>query len=285
MTNQPTSSNSNSSSGGSYKLKVNINGFKLEDIRVSLVNTGSFCSLESERDKVQVKISAQRMIKINQQETTQELSKSYDIFKSKSSIDVASMKHYIDPRNPLYLVVEFASAANEDHFINLDDSCESLVESAAKSLLNIRNIENLKSLIENPQGANVDPALREYFSPSLINDLNMATKTSFTPVKIECDKNNNKQVRIELNIPNSIRSGSILTNDQKTQSDTENHVRIKFNGLKVSVEAVTSSENVTSTFSKQFSLPKGSQTDKANFSLDEHRHLLIINAPYVENRA
>jgi hypothetical protein len=280
MTDKTESSASSGSGGCFYKLKVNINGFKLEDIQVSLVNTSTFCKEESEKDKVQVRIAAQRMIKLNNQETTQQFAKSYDIFKSKSAIDVASMRHYIDPRNPLYLVVEFASAANEDHFINLDDSCESLVESAAKSLLNIRNIEALKSVIENPQGAHVDPALREYFSPSLISDLNVATRTAFTPVKIENDENNNRVVRVELSIPSSIRTASILTTADEGK-ESANHIKIKFSGLKLSVEAVTSSENVTSTFSKQFSLPRGSQTDQAQFSLDEKRHVLVINAPYV----
>ena len=268
-----------------YRLKVNVNGFKIEDITVSLINTSTFCKDESQKDKMQVKISAQRMVKLNNQETTQEYAKSYDIFKSKSNIDVSTMRHYIDPKNPLYLVIEFVSGSNENHFINLDDSCESLVESAAKSLLNIRNIENLKNIIENPNSGDIDPALQEYFSPSLIKDLNMATKTTFTPIKIECDKNNNRTVRIELSIPKSIRSASILTSKdvEKNENENENHVKIKFNGLKLNIEAITNSDNVSSTFCKQFSLPRGSLTDKAKFNLDENKHLLIINAPYIGN--
>lgn len=265
-----------------YRLKINIHGFKLDDIAVSLVDTASFCKLESEKDKVQVKVTAKRLIKQNGVETTQEYSKSYDIFKSKPNIDVASMRHYVDPKNPLYLVVEFVANTDENHFVNLDDSCESLVESAAKSLLNIRNIENLKAVIENPETANIDPSLRDYFSPSLIKDLNLATRTTFTPINIKTDENNNKIVNIELSIPKSIQSASIITaNDKKKPLLDENHIKIKFDGLNMSVEAITKSENMTSTFSKQFALPRGSQPDKATFKLDENRHLLLINAPYL----
>lgn len=265
-----------------YRLKINIHGFKLDDISVSLVDTASFCKLESEKDKVQVRVTAKRLIKQNGVETTQEYSKSYDIFKSKPNIDVASMRHYVDPKNPLYLVVEFLANTDENNFVNLDDSCESLVESAAKSLLNIRNIENLKAVIENPETANIDPSLRDYFSPSLIKDLNLATRTTFTPINIKTDENNNKIVNIELSIPKSIQSASIITaNDKKKPLLDENHIKIKFDGLNMSVEAITKSENMTSTFSKQFALPRGSQPDKATFKLDENRHLLLINAPYL----
>ncbi len=267
-----------------YRLIVNINGFKYENVDVKLVNVSSFCKEESEKDKIQVKVSAKRTITLNNQEATQEFAKSYDIFTNRSGIDVNSMRHYVDPKNPLYLVIEFVNShdTDESHFMNLDDSCESLVESAAKSLLNVRDIENLKDLIENPHSDKIDPALQNYFSPSILRDLNTATRTTFTPIKIECDQNLNKFVRIELSIPNSIRTASIITDANHSLLNSDNHIKIKFNGLKMNVEALATNENVTSSFSKEFALPRGSQPEKAKFKLDENNHLLVITTPYLD---
>lgn len=261
-----------------YRLKVNINGFRLEDIRVGL--------MDSNKEKVQVKISAFRNIKLNNQESSKEYVKVYDIFKTKSNISTDTMRYYLDKINPLYLIIEFLSTSDENVYVNLDDSCESLVEMAAKSLLNIRNIEDLKHTIEDPFNSSLNPDLDGIFSPNLIKDLNLATKTTFTPIKIIQDKNSlEKLVRIEVGVPSSIKSASLVDKTQSSDENVEpesNHIKIRFDGLKLSLDGLTQSENTTSTFSKQFSLPKGTNTNIVSFMINENRHVLIIESPYSE---
>lgn len=260
-----------------YRLKVNINGFRLEDIRVSLSDSNK------ENDKVQVKISAFRNIKTNNQDTTKEYIKYFDIFKSKSNISSNTMRYYLDQMNPLYLVIEFVSNSDENVYINLDDSCESLVEMAAKSLLNIKNIEDLRGTIENPNTVPLNPELDGLFSPSLIRDLNLATKTTFTPIKVIQDKNGVKRVRVEASMPSTIKTVSLVeSKDEENVEQQSNHARIRLDGLKLHLNATTLSENTTSTYTKQFCLPKGTDTSKIVYRIDENKHLLLIEAPYLD---
>lgn len=133
----------------SYKLRVNITGFKFSDIKIALVK----------KPKTRVKICAkQNEVKSNtnpnnSEESCKEFTKFYDI-NSKYKIVVDSMRFYLDPTNSNYLIIEFESSQDENVFVNLDESCESLVEMAAKSLLNIKDIEAIRHSIENPDEIN-----------------------------------------------------------------------------------------------------------------------------------
>lgn len=135
-----------------YRLRVNINGFKLSEVKVSL----------EKKPRLRVKINAtkneqrnfsENVKKANAESSTKEFVKYYDI-STKFNILVDSMRYYSDPRNSLYLIVEFESNEEENVFVNLDESCESLVEMAAKSLLNINDIEAIRHSIENPHAVN-----------------------------------------------------------------------------------------------------------------------------------
>ncbi|CAF0764790.1 unnamed protein product [Brachionus calyciflorus] len=253
-----------------YRLKININGFRFEDIRVSLI--------EKDADRVQVKISAFRALKSNNQDTTKEYIKYYDIFKSKSCIRTNTMRYYLDSKNPLYLIIEFNSNSDESVHVNLDDSCESLIETAAKSLLNVKNIEDLRKSINDPFNTTLNPEIDEIFSLNLLKDLNLATKTTFTPIKIVQNKNGKTIVRVDVNLPLGINSASLDT--EKSVEET-NHVKIKFNGLELNLNAISVNENTTSTFSKKFNLPKGTNTKDIVYYIDNSKHSLVIEAGYL----
>ncbi|RNA15109.1 hypothetical protein BpHYR1_048938 [Brachionus plicatilis] len=255
-----------------YRLKVNINGFRLEDVKVSLV--------EQNKDRVQVKISALRTLKTNNQDsTTEEYSKLLDIFRSKSNIKTDTMRYYIDPNNPLYLIVEFNSNSNQSVHVNLDDSCESLIESAAKSLLNVKNIEDLRSSIQNPFGSTLSPEIDQVFALDLIKDLNLATKTTFTPIKLVNGNNGKKVCRVEVKLPAGINSASL---DKDSDDSRENNVRIKFNQLELSLEATKVKDSSISSFSKKMNLPKGTNTKSVVYFIDQKKHSLIIEADFVD---
>ena len=261
-----------------YKLRVNINGFKLEDCKVELIVDKKANTLnQAQKSKIQVKIAATRTQKINNEETTNEYIKYYDIL-SKSNVDANTMHYYLDEKNPLFLIVEFLSNANENVYVNLDNSCESLVETAAKSLLNIRNIEDFKSSLEN----STDSKFEEIFPTSILKDLTQSTGTSFTPIKIVDNKDGSKLVRIDMSVPYAVKSISLSEKiDSNTDRKKTNHLVVRPDGLKLYLDAETSAENTTSTFSKVLKMPKGTQTNKFQLKFDEAKHMLCLEAPYV----
>lgn len=273
----------------SYKLRVNINGFKMSDIRVALEKT----------PKLRVKISATQKdstCETNQsEETTKQYAKYYDI-SSKPNILPNTMRHYLDPTNPLYLIIEFESNSDENIFVNLDDTCESLVEMAARNLLNIKDIETLRHSINNPYDVNpkTNQSLAEVFTTSIIKDLNSATTTSLTPFKKIINSNGEKFVKIDVSIPAKVKSASIAENHNKSilrenkyeildvtdESVQRNHLFIRFDGLNLFLEANTMHENTTSFFSKQIKVPKGSITKELVFKLDCTKSIIKLEMPF-----
>lgn len=182
-----------------YRLKVNINGFKLEDIKVELDDVTK--PGKENAAKARVKISAKRSAQSESHEKGHEsesVSKEYTKFHDLSAatlkqygIELGSMRHYLDGKNPAYLVVEFRSHENSNEcgaYVTLDDSCESLVELAARSLLNVKSLENLREVIQDPFKNKLKQELVDMFSPTLIRDLSLATNTTFTPIKIDSDQ-------------------------------------------------------------------------------------------------
>ena len=274
------SDKSNSDNLKYFVLRININGFKLEDVKVDLIadpKPSNSAADQIQKSKVQVKITAARTQKVNNQESTSEYVKYYDIL-PKLNVNFDTMRYYLDQKNPYYLNVEFVATTSENVYINLDDSCESLVEMAAKSLLNIRNIEDLKSSIENPTNTNFN--FEEVFSASILKDLSQSTKTTFSPIRIVENSDGTQSTRADVSIPFSIKTISIAT-DKTISTNEINHLFIKPDGLKLHLDAVTSSDpNTTSTFSKVLKVPKGTVTSKTRFKFDEQRHLLVIEAPF-----
>ncbi len=169
----------------------------------------------------------------------------------------------------------------------MDESCESLVETAAKSLLNIRNIEELKKSLNDPKHP-VNSTFDGMFSNSLLQDINQATKTRLTPVSIVQSADGTKVVKCSLEVPHSIKTASLgqfanhLSNISNNNDENKptNHLNIRYSGSKLILDALTKSDNATSTFSKEINLPKGSQLDQLKFSLDQDKHSLLIEAPY-----
>jgi hypothetical protein len=307
----PETTQINSADKHYYRLRVNINGFNLDQIRVSLVDESvgeksnnstsstneDINGIKSSSNKAKIKISAHcdraknNSTNTESEESSQHYVKYYDIM-AKSNLDLDSMRYYLDAKNSLYLIVEFVSNLNENVYINLDDSCESLVEMAAKSLLNVRNIDELRYAIENPYDPKVESnynSLNELFSPSIIRDLTNATKTTFTPINIVDKPNNTKAVSIRLNIPYSIKSVSLLNGASKTITNNNpelieertNHLTIKCDNLNLHLQANAANESTTSLFTKQFRLPKGTITKDLTYSIDQNKHSLTIEAPFI----
>jgi hypothetical protein len=310
-----------------YRLKVNINGFRLEDVKVSIDeevanNTKNSNNNNNNKEnngvsnnKLRVKIAASRNIKTPREDTTKEYVKYHDLFRSKSNVDPSTMRYYLDEKNACYLIVEFEANASENVYVNLDDSCESLVELAARSLLNVKNLDNLKNMIQNPFTTSLEEtaaSLEDVFSPTLIQDLNLATRTKFTPIKMEADRHGNKKIRLDVAMPNSMNAKGIKINytpatekvvvpikdtaasslvvvvDKKNKNPTDaerdeesiNCINLRVNGLKLDFEAITSSADTTSSYSKQFHLPKGTLVDQLSYSIDESKHSLVVEAPF-----
>lgn len=252
-----------------YRLKVNINGFRIEDIKVSLV--------EQNKDRAKVKVTAFRTFTSNNQDKTEEYSKFFDILKSKYDIKTDSMRYFINPLNPLYLIIEFNSNSDKNVHVNLDDSCESLIETAAKSLLNVKNIEDLRSSIQDPFNSALNHEIDQFFSLDLIKDLNLATKTTFTPIKFVSRADGKTICQVEVKLPLGINSACL---DKEKNANEPNNIRIGFNQLELSLEATTVKDSVTSSFSKKINLPKGTNTNNVVFFIDEKKHSLFIEMNY-----
>ena len=289
-----------------YRLRVNINGFELKDVKVCLVNEDNserqlpLAKSEQQDAKLRLKIYATRNECIASDESgstkaTRCYIKYYEIL-SRSNVDESTMRHYLDPKNSLYLIVEFVSNTSENFYINLDDSCDSLVELAAKSLLNIRNIEELRNAIENPFDSVVDNNLSDVFSPSLIKDLNMASLSSFTPIKVGKEA---KKVELDVHIPYQIQTVGLVKNSSYNNSVKRisnnlksienfldlpeypsNHLMITCDNLNLLLEANTVKDNVTSLFTKQLKLPKGTVVKDLRYKLDPSSQSLHLEAPY-----
>lgn len=272
----------------SYKLRVNINGFTLSDIKVTV----------ELQPKLRVKILAQqkeaKSEANNSEKSTKQYVKYYDI-SSAANVIPATMRHYLDPTNPLYLIIEFDSNLDESVFVNLDDSCESLVEMAAKSLLNVKNIDTLRHSIENPHKVNpsTDQSLAEVFSTSIIKDLNSATTTSFTNFKKAVNSDGSKLVKININVPAKITSAGLADTsllkenkynilDLSDESVQKNHLFIRFDNCNLFLEANTTYNDTTSFFSKQIKVPKGARTKELTYKLDNVKHLVAIEMPFYE---
>lgn len=293
-----------------YRLRVNVSGFRLEDIKVELVedlvtNGGA----EKSERKIRVKITAKRdtvlksAVKDKHDESKEfvkyfEIVPKYDqeLGKFINQIDEPkSMKYYTDKKNASYLIVEFKSTAiSEDVYVTLDDSVDSLMEAAARSLLNVRNLDDLKYTIQNPftglssannkNGGGPD-STEDMQTASIIRDLNSAALNTFTPMRI-LDNNN---VQIVLNVPYLVRTVEFVNMSKLGKSAKsldmgmlpENHLLVKLDGLKLDMQASTCKENVSSSFTKKLSLPKGTDTSRLKYVFDNKLHSLTIEAPLV----
>ena len=264
-----------------HKLRVNINGFKFEEIKVSVENDGSTNS----DCNIKLKITANRReLKTNEvknsEESNKEYVKCYDILSTSEVI--ASLRYYLDSKNPMCLIIVFDSNLDENVFLNLDDSFESIVETAAKSLLNFKNIDDIQNFIKNPFETDVSiKNIDDIFTHSMIRELNLSARNAFTPMKIVQNSDGTQSVRIKLNLPNSIKSASLTKSIYDQQNEFNNHLKIKCEGLNLFLEANTTNENVISMFSKQLKLPIGTVTENIKFNIDEHRSLLNLEAPFI----
>lgn len=98
-------------------------------------------------------------------------------------------------------------------------------------------------------------------------------------------------MQMEISLPKALRIATLTQKEGATKksityvdasptANSVNHVNLKLDGLKLFLEAVTSSDDTTSTYSKQFKMPKGTDTDKMAYRIDEAKHALIVEAPF-----
>lgn len=94
---------------------------------------------------------------------------------------------------------------------------------------------------------------------------------------------------MDIGLPKTLRTASLLLKEgpnkqvinyvDASQGDNQNSINLKLDGLKLSLEAISSSDDTTSSYSKQFKLPKGTETDKISYRIDNSKHSLIVEAP------
>lgn len=85
---------------------------------------------------------------------------------------------------------------------------------------------------------------------------------------------------LNLQEANGTGKKSISYVDAAHDGDNSNRIELKVDGLKLTLEAVTATDDTTSTYSKQFKLPKGTDTEQISYRIDQTRHLLIVEAPF-----
>ena len=292
--NAATNSNNSNSDQHFYRLRINVNGFKLDDIKVELVaNAG--------QRKTSVKVTAKRESSLkntdkDKHDESREFFKLFEIVSKynqsednfESLVQPSTMRYYVDKQDPLYLVVEFktSAAVSEDVYVTLDDSVDNLMEIAARSLLNVRDLDDLKYTLQSPTISTRttytnlagDEEVDEQ-TASIIRDLNSAALNKFTPMKMV----DGKYVRMNIGVPQLVKTCELLFKSGSVAANVEmpaNHLIIRVDGIRVSLEASTSKENVSSYFSKQLSFPAGTDTSKLMFELDESKHSLMIQAPF-----
>lgn len=99
-----------------------------------------------------------------------------------------------------------------------------------------------------------------------------------------------KRLQMEISLPRALRTATLKQDGQSKKNsinyvdavhdgDNLNRINLKLEGLKLFLEAVTSSDDTTSTYSKQFKLPKGTDTDRMSYRIDETKHSLVVEAP------
>jgi hypothetical protein len=175
---------------------------------------------------------------------------------------------------------------DEDVSVKLDDSIESVVELAAKCLLNVRDIEDLRQLIENPDVANLNFNHNNQIG-SVIKDIKASVDTRFTPIKIINNKGENKFVEIKLKVPQAIKSASIEPYKPRNAEtidifNVQNHLEIRFDGINLLLIAeTTNGTNSTTIFEKEITLPLGTVTKKMTYELNPNENYVFMKAPVV----
>jgi hypothetical protein len=289
----PTEASNETTKSSIYRMRVNINGFDLKNINVEILPV--LTKTTQQNIQCQVKITGFRIDasnhnqnedkKYNSEEKSRAYTKTYDIL-SRYHVDEQSMTYFLDPKNDYYLIVEFKAMIDEDVSVKLDDSIESVVELAAKCLLNVRDIEDLRQLIENPDVANLNFNHNNQIG-SVIKDIKASVDTRFTPIKIINNKGENKFVEIKLKVPQAIRSASIEPYKPRNAEtidifNVQNHLEIRFDGINLLLIAeTTNGTNSTTIFEKEITLPLGTVTKKMTYELNPNENYVFMKAPVV----
>jgi hypothetical protein len=260
-----------------YRLRVDINGFDLNEIRVSVIAEKVKNQNSKLRNKFQVKIAAKKDQKSSEQETLNEYSKLCNV-QSKANIDIASLRYYLDPKDSRFLLIDFNSDENESYVTQTNE--ESL-KRIADGLVNAKNIDDIKHCLN-------DSRLFDEIKPNTyVNELN---KICFTPIQLITNENDGSQhVQVGIKIPHSIKPANIIYNKENANRKTNKldktmpNIIMSFDGLMMFLEAVATDGCTSSSFTKELKLPKGTQVNDVKFNLDESKNVLVVQAPFISN--
>ena len=276
-----------------YLLRVNLNGFKLADIKVTIVK-------ENLINKIEIKAIHIENDDHGLPKSTNEYTKVFELSKKTcSNINLDTMETSFDDDDK-HLIIKFKSKKNENHLVNLlnnsseDDIYVDLIEKTVKNLQNFKNLDDIKEAIEsvlnetnfnfNHQKKNDKKNEETLVRHALDDDLHLLSKHQSSPVMhIITNDDGSKQLRINLKIPQTINTVINLTEQSDIEKKAQNHLYLTTDKLTVNLDAEAKLNNdTTSKFTKQFNLPTGTDFSKLNYHIDSVTNSLIIEAPYLE---
>jgi hypothetical protein len=260
-----------------YRLKIDVSGFDLNEIRVSVIAEKIKSENPKLRNKFQVKLTAKKNQKSSEQETLNEYSKLCNI-QSKSNIDISSLRYYLDPKDSRFLFIDFNSDENETYVTQTN---EDSLKRIADGLVNAKNIDDIKHCLN-------DSRLFDEIKPNTyVNELN---KICFTPIQLVTNEADGCQhIQVGIKIPHTIKPANIIYNKENSNRKTNKldktmpNIIMSFDGLMMYLEAVATDGCTSSSFTKELKLPKGTQVNDVKFNLEESKNVLVVQAPYISN--
>jgi hypothetical protein len=257
-----------------YLLRVNLNGFNKNDVKVTLFKETLLNKIEI--TAINKENNGKNGSLINEYNKIFELPKN-------SCYNLDTMETCFDDDNK-HLVIKFKSNKPETHLINMlnnsndDDIYVNLIEKTAKNLQNLKNLDDIKEAIENVLNESSFNFNSQQSAEDckLNNDLHLLSKHNNLP-SMYIINNGMKILRVCIKIPQSIDKVVDLSN---VENKILNHLYIKSDKFTVFLDAETKFDETTSKFTKQFNLPIGTDYEKMVFCIDDVNNSLIIEAPF-----
>lgn len=278
-----------------YLLRVNLNGFKLDDVKVSVLK-------ETSINKIEIKAISIEKDENGSPKSTNEYTKVFELQKKKcSNINLDSMETSFDDDNK-HLIVKFKSNKTENHLVNFlnnsneDDIYVDLIEKTVKNLQNFKSLDDIKDAIEcvlNESNFNFNHEKKKdkqkneeevLFRHALDDDLHLLSKHNSSPVMhIVTNEDGFKQLHVNLKIPQTINKIINQNLSEKSNETKENnHLYLRSDKLTVNLDAEAKLNDATSKFTKQFNLPIGTDYENLSYYIDIVNSSLIIEAPIID---
>lgn len=297
-----TSINNTNDNNNCYRLRVNLNGFKKDDIKVNLINEGKV-------NKIEVTAACKEFNEQTSCDTIKEYKKVFELpTKNYRNLDLMTMCSYID-NDQKHLIIEFKSNLNDNQTYNSlnnsndDDLYLNLIEQAANYLTNFKNLDDIKQTIEHV----LNPCTPPVTSPSsetqtrttskeklttnnkninnrlsLDNDIHLlSTNYNLPPMHLLSNPDGSKLLQVTVKVPETVTK-VVKTNPPVSVSvdDNSNQLYLTCNQLTISLDAEAKNGESSSKFTKKFNLPNGTDYEHLSYNLDNENHSLIIEAPF-----